>query len=132
MILRTYFFQYYFITLIILAGCRNDIEGVYVANYYEGDTVKIYPDNKYVRIYYDQSYKLNSKVYADTGYWEYKSGSIYFHDWIDRDERVERLVGHGKIIMGMDLKKSFLSDEIKLMIDYDMNYYYLKQKKKEK
>lgn len=129
MILRTYFFQYYFITLIILAGCRNDIEGVYVANYYEGDTVKIYPDNKYVRIYYDQSYKLNSKVYADTGKWKYEGGRICFYDWLDREESTNL---KGKFIFETDIKKNFFNDEIKIMIDYDMNYYYLKQKKKEK
>ena len=116
-----------FVVLILLAGCRNNIEGVSVSNTNIGDTIKILSNNRWVRIYYDPSYKLNSKIFADSGKWEYESGRIHLRDWIDRDG-LQHMEGEGKVIFGTDIKKSFFSGETKLMVNYDMNYYYLKQK----
>lgn len=130
MILRKCFFPcLILIALIALAGCSSNLEGVYVANHNAGyDTLKIFSDNKFIRKFYDENYKLNSQIFSDTGTWKYEGGRIYFNDWIDRNEGVEHLIGHGKVVFITDVKKSFFSDEVKLMIDYDRDYYYLKQK----
>ena len=128
MILKKYLFSYLaFTALIVFTGCGSNLEDVYVANFNTGDTVKILPDNKFIRIYYDPNYKLNSQIFADTGTWKYEGGRISFINWIDRSGTEHTETGK-KIVFITDAKKSFFSNEVKLMIDYDKDYYYKKQK----
>lgn len=115
-------------TLIFFSKCSSNIEGTYVANHGIGyDTLQIYPDNKFVRIYYDPNYTLNSRCFSDSGTWEYEGGGICFNDWIDRSG-TEHIGGSEKIIFITDVRKSFLNNEVKIIINYDLDYYYLKQK----
>ena len=129
MIFKKYFSLWLtFTSLIVFTGCVNDLEGVYVANHNVGnDTLKIYSGYRYVRIFYDASYKLNDEFFIDSGIWNKDNGTIYFRDWVDRSGTGHSETGK-KIIFGAEIRKKYFSDEIKLMINYDLDYYYLKQK----
>ena len=117
------------VVLITFSGCGNNLEGIYVANHHFGyDTLKIYSDNKFIRVFYDESYKRNSQIFSDTGTWKYDGDRVYFNDWVDRNEGVEHLIGHGKVVFITDVKKKYFCNETKLMIDYDNDYCYLKKK----
>ncbi|MCX6186665.1 MAG: hypothetical protein NTU43_06660 [Bacteroidetes bacterium] len=115
---------YLFICFCTLFGCTN-IEGTYVANHQLGyDTVKIFINNKYERKYHTRD---KSQSYTDTGSWKTSKGRIDFYDWIDRNG-INNFEGKGSIVFGTEISKSFFSNEIKLPINYDLEYYYVKVK----
>lgn len=107
----------------LLAACNN-IEGTYVANHNDGnDTLKIYSD-KFVRAYYPAD---KSQVYLDTGKWEMSDGHIYFIDWKKRSDATDRSSNGEKIHYGTDVDRSWFGGKTKLVINYDLEYYYIKQ-----
>jgi hypothetical protein len=110
------------ILLITWVGC-NRVIGTYVANHGFGtDTLKILSNHKYIRICYPPN---NSSHYRDTGTWDIEDGTITFRGWHGRNE----LNGSfdGDAIWGADLDRSFYIGNLRLPINLDMGYYYIKQ-----
>lgn len=101
----------------------NRVAGVYVANHGIGtDTLNIYSNHTYVRVCYPPN---DSNHYRDTGTWETSDGTIWFRNWRGRNQ----LNGFfdGDAIWGADLDRSFFVGRMRLPINLDMGYYYIKQ-----
>lgn len=114
---------YVLICCCLLVACNN-IEGTYVANHNDGnDTLRIYSD-KYVRIYYPAD-KL--KVYSDTGEWETKDNHIIFDNWKNRSNVSDRSSNGEAQYYIIDVDRSWFGGKTKLVINYDLEYYYIKQ-----
>jgi len=121
MLSKTYI--YLLVCCSLLTACTN-IEGTYVANHNDGnDTLKIYSD-KFVRIYRTTD-KL--QTFVDTGKWEVTDGHINFSNWKKRSEATDRSSSGEKIYYGIDVDRSFFSGKTKLVINYDLEYYYIKK-----
>lgn len=107
----------------MLVACNN-IEGTYVANHNDGnDTLKIF-SNKFIRIYHPAD---KSQIFVDTGKWEIADGHIYFTDWKKRSDATDRSSSGEKINYGTDVNRSFFSGTTKIVINYDLEYYYIKK-----
>ena len=111
--------------VLLLIGCGKNICGVYVAhdNSNNYDTLKIYSNQKYTRIYRDYSDDLNHKIYVDTGTWNLKDNTICFLNWIDRSGR-EHFAGKGEMIFCTDIKTSLFNRKTEQLINGDLDYYY--------
>ena len=108
----------------VLSCCR--ITGRYIRNYGTGtDTLNILSNHKYVRISYPNG-PNSSKHYIDTGTWEKSDGAITFRDWIGRNDEYSSQE-EGPYILGADIHRNFFTGSIKLMLDYDKDYYYQKK-----
>lgn len=120
--LRGKIYIYLLISCHLIAACSS-VEGTYAANHLTGyDTLKIFSNNKYERIYFTPD---KSHSYADTGTWKTSNGRIEFYNWIDRSG-TNHFYGKGPIVFGTDVKKSFFSSEVKLPVNYDLEYDYIK------
>ncbi|MFT4645394.1 MAG: hypothetical protein ACI8ZX_001810 [Planctomycetota bacterium] len=111
------------VVISVFTACNN-VEGTYVANHNDGsDTLVIYSD-KFVRTYYPID-KL--QAYSDTGKWDVSNGHITFSNWKERSKAVSRKTTGRSINYGIDVSRSLLSGETKLIINYDLEYYYIKK-----
>jgi len=110
----------------LLQSCTG-IEGTYVANYHIGtDTVKIFSNHKYAKICYPSNAPKDKIHFIDSGTWSVTNGAINFRDWVDRNGMFHSY-DDGPSIFVADIKRNYFTGGIKLLIDYDKEYYYIKQ-----
>ncbi|HXT83266.1 MAG TPA: hypothetical protein VN704_02875 [Verrucomicrobiae bacterium] len=114
-----------FCCLIVLSGCMNEqsLIGVYTANYKFGiDTLHLYKDHTF-----KQNFTANSRQsYSNEGTWKFTSGNrIQLYDYISYIQPIA-----GKFektsIWDSECRKSF-SGEVSIVINDDLDYYYIKQ-----
>ena len=120
--------MFIFVSLVCFLASCNNVSGTYVANYNEGrdnigaDTVKIFSDNTYEKLSYPSDDSIH---YSDTGTWEILDGVIWFHDWIDRNGMCSGKNSY--TCFGASIVHTYFIGTIRLPINSDMNYYYIKR-----
>jgi hypothetical protein len=108
----------------IWSSC-NRIVGTYITNHgINGDTLKIFPNHTYVRSCHIID---DEKHYSDTGTWEVANGTIAFRRWYNRNPQTEHFFSDDDVIWAAEIDRAFWIGRIRLLIDYDMEYYYVKQ-----
>ena len=123
---RKYFL--YVLLFVLLSGVWascNQVTGVYVASHGIGtDTLKILSDQKYIRICCPPN---DNHCYIDTGTWEISEGRIDFMNWNTRIVEIEHSSNDKDVIWGTFLDRPFYIGKMRLPINLDLDYYYIKQ-----
>jgi hypothetical protein len=114
------------LSFFIIAGCNN-IPGTYVANYKAGtDTLKIFNDNRYARVCYPNAPK-DIEHTVDSGTWSISKGEIYFRNWCNRTDAADHSEETQPGIRISEFDRNYFIGKLRIAIDYDMGYYYVKQ-----
>jgi hypothetical protein len=106
------------------------IIGKYIANHGKGvDSLEVKSDGTYVHYYKSP----DGEEFRNTNQWEFEhlheEPWITFHKFIPRWPRLPGIKTQSGF-WGVEVKRSFLTGNLRLCIDPDLNYYYEKQNKK--
>jgi hypothetical protein len=122
----------YYICLLLVAvvvcilATRKNLPGTYVANYKIGaDTVRVFSNHKYTRICHPNA-AADPTRYIDTGTWEELNGSIWFRNWYSRHPS-ELDQSNTPCISGAYIDRSWFIGKMRLLLNDDLGYYYIKQ-----
>lgn len=122
------------ILLFVFSSCspdKSEISGIYVAkNFKESiDTLIIYDKGDYYRSVYDKNnFKL---IFRNNSQWNYVKGELVFSDFLLNSDELKfynHEVNYENSLLKnhLPIRKGF--SNIKIIINEDLNYYYLKEK----
>jgi hypothetical protein len=117
---------------LLIISCKpnkQNIQGVYVGKNYtlNIDSIKIMPNGIYERIIYDNKSKL---IFKNKGTYKKYESYIEFNEFLLNLNDLKSGVKYKSDDLtnaSLNLETSYLSD-VKLFVDYDLDYYYLKIK----
>ncbi len=122
----------YIILCLFIISCKSNeqnIQGVYVGKNYTltVDSIKIMPNGIHERIIYDNKSKL---IFKNKGTYKKYESYIAFNDFLLNSNDLKAGVKYYSddlINASLNLEISHLGS-LKLIVDYDLDYYYLKIK----
>jgi hypothetical protein len=117
---------------LIFVNCHiseNEIIGNYIGSYKTNiDSLKILDNGNYERLIYD---RYKNKIFSNKSNYEIKNGSVIFHDFLlNEDDLSSTFKYSSKDLTIANLPYEWTISGIKINSNYDLEFFYIKQKKK--